>query len=785
MGVVYEARSPDQRRVAIKLTLTPGGETPESLERFRREVVACANLHHPNLVAFADAGVAEGRPYLVMEYLDGKPLSSVLRERGTLPASEAAALVADLARGLAAAHEGGILHRDVKPENVILLPDGRPVLTDFGLARPSGREMERLTVTGEVLGTPGFMAPEQANGEPDQIGPATDIHALGATLYALLTGVPPFRGASLMATLLAVLETPAEPPSRHAPVPRELERICLRCLEKDPASRYQRADQVASALEALAEPAASTGPGSARLGLVIGALVLLGVGVLGGMGMTSGTSPAVRPTPTPLVSPTPTPTVDLQPGLRSAQTAEADRDLERALKLLHALPQEPREASPLWWNAVARVEFARAYRCSSREGFRLVYAAATRAIELLPSSPSPARSESHYWRAYVHAGYRPSGAPAFEKDLAEAARGDSPLALVARGDLGYQSVPERLVGPERTAAYERAISNRLQLLRRAYDLASERGWIRERIRSLLANRLRHLARFGGRRAFKLAPAREAGEIALAGSREEPKSPFGHYLLAIHEKELLQEVLLPLEKGAARDPSARKLFDALVVEVGQPEAVYRSALKNFGLAEERDPTWPAVFRERGYLHSRMVGRVATAKERAIEDLRRACELEPEFPHNHYTLSLVLNSIGQTQEAWTASGEAVARAIELPSNRWGLRVRLWLKLGSPRKETRQLLEGIRDQAPRDYVWAGEAAEALLAKDLQTPIERLRFLCGGWPQDPATWQTYSFLLESEPDSAQRTFLQDIKRALKGPPLPPRTQAMLERHVRQMERR
>ena len=212
MGVVYEGQGP-AGQVAIKVLLDPD----TSPERFLEEARACARLDHPHLVRLIDQGSAQGHPYLVMPFLEGDTLEARLRQAGPLDPQDATALVATLARALDHVHTQGLLHRDIKPANVLLTAQG-PVLTDFGLARDEARDRTRLTQTGMMLGTPGFMSPEQAAGEVQRVGPATDIYGLGALLYAALTGSPPFVGSVVQVLKQVLSDTPA-PPSRRASGP--------------------------------------------------------------------------------------------------------------------------------------------------------------------------------------------------------------------------------------------------------------------------------------------------------------------------------------------------------------------------------------------------------------------------------------------------------------------------------------------------------------------------------------------------------------------------------------
>jgi tetratricopeptide (TPR) repeat protein/tRNA A-37 threonylcarbamoyl transferase component Bud32 len=238
MGVVFKARHLQlNRTVAVKMMLAGTHACPEELSRFRREAEAVAALRHPNIVQIHDAGEVTGRPYFTMEYVEGGSLAQELA--GTpQPAGRATALVATIAEAIHVAHQSGIIHRDLKPANILLTTDGTPKVTDFGLARRL-EDGIALTLSGAAVGTPSYMAPEQAQGQRDAIGPGADIYALGAVLYELLTGRPPFRAETAAATVQQVLADDPVPPSRlNSQVPRDLETICLKCLQKEPQRRY-------------------------------------------------------------------------------------------------------------------------------------------------------------------------------------------------------------------------------------------------------------------------------------------------------------------------------------------------------------------------------------------------------------------------------------------------------------------------------------------------------------------------------------------------------------------
>jgi tRNA A-37 threonylcarbamoyl transferase component Bud32 len=271
MGVVYKARQLGLHRiVALKMVLTGIHTSPKDLARFRAEAAVIARLQHPNIVQIFDVGEAAGRPYLVLEFVAGGSLADHL-QRTPQPAGPAAHLVETLARAIHAAHANGVIHRDLKPANILLEGSAArgqsaagtsaltpafltPKITDFGVAKCAGRDGEPpdvrgSTVTGELLGTPHYMAPEQAMVPRQPVGPAADVYALGAILYELLTGRPPFVGETPLATVLQVLNNePVAVTSLQPNVPRDLETICLNCLRKEPEKRYGSALDLAEDL---------------------------------------------------------------------------------------------------------------------------------------------------------------------------------------------------------------------------------------------------------------------------------------------------------------------------------------------------------------------------------------------------------------------------------------------------------------------------------------------------------------------------------------------------------
>jgi serine/threonine protein kinase len=247
MGVVYKARHQQLNRVvALKMIRAGEHADPDRLARFYVEAEAVARLRHPNLVEIYDLGMANGLPYFVLEYLPGGSLKQLFGQ-GPQPPRRIAELLAALAQGVHVAHLAGIVHRDLKPANVLLAEDGTAKVTDFGLAKRL--ELPGQTQSGQIIGTPEYMAPEQARGESKSVGPAADIYALGAILYEALTGQPPFRGKGMMETLHKVLGDEPVPPRQLAPsVPADLETVCLKALRKEPKDRYPTAQEFADEL---------------------------------------------------------------------------------------------------------------------------------------------------------------------------------------------------------------------------------------------------------------------------------------------------------------------------------------------------------------------------------------------------------------------------------------------------------------------------------------------------------------------------------------------------------
>lgn len=249
VGIVFKARQDGlQREVALKLLIAGQLADTRARLRFQQEAEAAAQLRHPHIVTVHEVGEHEGQPFIAMELVDGGTLADLAREQ-PLPARRAAELVTKLARAVDCAHQAGILHRDLKPSNILIDTFAEPRITDFGLAKVLTGDT-RVTLTGQMLGSPSYMAPEQVTGNAKAIGPATDIYALGAILYQLVTTRPPFQGDSAHSVLRRVESEDPVPPRRLNPgVPVDLETVILKCLEKSPTRRYPTARELAAELD--------------------------------------------------------------------------------------------------------------------------------------------------------------------------------------------------------------------------------------------------------------------------------------------------------------------------------------------------------------------------------------------------------------------------------------------------------------------------------------------------------------------------------------------------------
>ena len=252
MGVVYKARHiPLDRLVAIKMIISGAHASDDQVQRFQKEAEAAAHLKHPNIVSVYEVGEHDGLPYFSLEFVDGPSMAELMSET-TMSAKEAAQILLPVARAIEYSHEMGVLHRDLKPQNILITPDGAPKVADFGLAKRLD-STESQTMTGVVVGTPGYLAPEQAS-DTKKVGKHTDVYALGCILYYLMTGRPPFKGPTPVETIRQLLFSEPLPPSQlQEALDKDLETICLKALEKEIPKRYATAGELADELQRFIE----------------------------------------------------------------------------------------------------------------------------------------------------------------------------------------------------------------------------------------------------------------------------------------------------------------------------------------------------------------------------------------------------------------------------------------------------------------------------------------------------------------------------------------------------
>jgi serine/threonine protein kinase len=263
MGAVYLALDTElHRQVALKIPSPEASNDPSTAERFMREARAAAALRHPNICPVYDVGRHEDKPYLTMAYIEGRTLHDVLKAGGPPPQADAAALVRKLALAIEVAHRRGLLHRDLKPSNIMIDPAGEPVVMDFGLVRSTEAGGDHLTQNGAILGTPAYMAPEQALSDLEKLGPAADVYSAGVILYQMLAGRLPFTGNVHGILLQKINDEPPPPSTFRAGVDARLEAICLKAMAKDPADRFPSMAALAAALESCGPESAPTATGT-------------------------------------------------------------------------------------------------------------------------------------------------------------------------------------------------------------------------------------------------------------------------------------------------------------------------------------------------------------------------------------------------------------------------------------------------------------------------------------------------------------------------------------------
>ena len=664
MGAVYRAEAPDGQTVALKLLLAGRQATPRQRRRFEGEARALLALRHPQVVPLLDAGAHQGVPFLVLQWVEGESLEERLLRQGPLAPAEAARVLHGVAGALAHCHAQGVLHRDLKPGNVLLRrSDGAGLLTDFGLARglvdaATLAGTDARTLSGAGLGTPGFWAPEQARGEHERVGPRADVYGLGATLYAALTGVAPHEGPDLV-SLLQAHERPPLPPSARAPgVPPALDAVCLRCLAPDPAGRYPDVTALEADLQAVIEgrpPAALSGSSRAVRRATAG-LVVLGLAALS-LGAALRWSAAAEPATPTLADERPAPggphpqDLPSSPGEPPEDPAEAPED--PAARVARAI-------------AAAERPLPEAKDTAAQEAAR---AAAERALQLIRSGRS--REALEELDLAVRLDPR-LGSAWYNRGLVRLELGDPDGAL----EDFTRSV---VLGPQQPRGWQNRAAARGLLgdlagaeadLTRVLELAP--GWPD-------ARRDRGILRA---RRGDLPGAREDLDQALEERPEDPEAWFNRGLV----------------RGAARDHRGAIEDSARALELGCARPAFAWLCRGNAQAELGE--WSA----------------------ALDDLRRARELLPEDPDIAFNLALILVRHGEHADARALTNELLDREPR-SARTLALRARAHLGLSDP---TRALAdaEAALALAPRldvAHLRLGLAREALGLPGARQAIER----------------------------------------------------------------
>ena len=590
-GAVFEARHAARgARAAIKLLLD---RDPESRRRFRQEALTLARLRHEHLPRALDQGeLPDGTPFMVMEYVEGVDLRRLVEQQGLPPLEEVVRLLCAVAAALHHCHQQGVIHRDVKPANVLLEREtGRPLLVDFGLIKRdrlrlawSTQDAGTLTSEGEILGTPGYMAPEQLDpGRFGAVGPRSDVYGLGATLYYLLSGAPPFQGATVLDTLRAVAwEAPPDPRRRNPAVPAALAALCLSCLAKDQAERPLSAEVFAAELRA-AGLARRPGRRPALLVAVSGALLLgaatLVLSLAGSGGPAAGLEEVgVRAGPSadpPVTSVAPTPSRAPPPGLALEPVPEVRASAERLL-------------------ASAEERIAKGDPRGAREDVEL-------ALQLDPT----------HARAWTNRGFLRMQA------------GDH---QGARGDL------DRAIELDRRSVAAHANRGYLRYLMRDYP-----GALSDLNRALELDP-RDAQSYGNRAAVRRALGDEAG---AAADLEWFVTLNPDHSGAVAARAMLEARQRGEERP--RDPQAAREC------VAQADRQFRQgdlagSLRSLNLAVALDPELALARVNRGFLR----GREGDLKG-AAQDLDRALELDPSLPEAWFNRALVRRQLGDLEGA----------------------------------------------------------------------------------------------------------------------------------------
>ncbi|MGE0707817.1 MAG: protein kinase [Planctomycetota bacterium] len=726
MGVVCEGRRDgDGARVAIKLLLDPEAAGATAQERFRREMAACANLEHPNVIRFHGGGLHQGKPYLVMELLQGESLAARVKRQGPLDPDDACRLVCDVAAGLEAAHELGILHRDVKPDNVLLEPPlqehdasgvgersspsapakvigegARVVLSDFGLARQDGRELERLTRTGQMLGTPSYMAPEQADGALEDLCPATDVYALGATLYCLLTGEPPryteHRAESTVELITHLLRSPPIPPSRlRAGIPPAVEAVVLRCLAKTPGERYPSAARFAAALRAAQRAPQPRSQRPPAWALVAGGAALLALGAALAYGTLrraqarpvakqtptspQAPAPAAAKTPsaepagtkTPAISPSPAPA--RQPPvdrLGQIEAALAARRLDEADAVLKQVP--PAEQGARYWYLHGRaLQHRYHWRFLTGQHLRMVESF-TKALDALgPEGDRRLRRQVLLARSLERFD-RPPGTPDWAEDAEQAKRLDPTVDRASIRAL-FQ-LAKRAAGEQcRTRAFLRQWAPAFREAARG-DLGDVEVVIDAA----------HVTDGDAQgEGSELDGTLAADALALLQDALEAR-PDPDLYLALGElwSWRLQVSLEGIKRALhdARDPAqarpleARLEKGALLLGASSPEEMFQRAMDAYSEALRRAPEHLHARLERAYVRGgwgKVWVRSGQVIAESLADFDALIQLEPDEPVFRWDRASTRIDLGRFEDA-LEDLEHLTRTSEVPADRWDRRL-----------------------------------------------------------------------------------------------------------------
>lgn len=645
MGVVYEAVDrATGRRVAVKVMLGGLASEGDAAARFVREAQACARLDHPRVVPVLDAGSDRGNAYLVMGFLEGDTLQNRIRLEQHLQSRAAVEIAIDLAKVLEYVHAQGILHRDIKPENVILTGHG-PVLTDFGIAFDGKSEQERLTQSGTMLGTPGFMPPEQVDGDKDKIDARADVYALGATLFAMLAGRPPFAGNSVVNLLRSVLME--EPPSLTslAPIEPALDAIVQRCLAKEPEERYASARELREALE---DYLVTSGPLPKSSAPLVGAILVLALAIAGaagviatrpgpGPGPSSPATLAERPSPSRSVSPTqsPSPATTAEflaspppspapsaaaPTLESQLAGVRERILARDwAKLARELEElsEAHAGSAAVWELRGEAQLAEYFYLGGQARLEAAARHLDRALSL----------DSQRVRALalrVKASSRLRRGVEADADLAyRLGQGQQAMAHVARAD---QLLEQRRANSALRAQH---LPLEVRELQRALELDPRSWWAHTDL----------IGRLTGAQRFDLGE-----QAAQAALRELPADPYVLFRQGMNFK-MQGELKRHL-------PSLQRAIQ-----------LYDPALR-------AEPKFVFAYVERGYAYNLLSlysGRRGTGYQRAVLDLETAIQLDPKWSHSPWVLGVVHSAHGDSTKALEAYRRCVA--VEDRYEAWG--------------------------------------------------------------------------------------------------------------------